>query len=240
MDHAVLAEAIDHVRRSGEEVTPYRVHQALRQLGDTDTSYQQVFDALQAEASARTEEEAGHGGSSAPEDIPLAAADDDTQGAAEQALLQAEARVRALEAQRPSLEAAIEPARETVLQAVMRQLAAKECRWRGYWPTEDEAVVQALDAEVHTLALTYRELCQRFEALPGQLDQAHAAVRVAQQQVWLAQEHPQLVAALASVQAEEPTDSQDAGASYRARSLWRQRVASVRAQMAQVLQEANV
>jgi hypothetical protein len=35
-------------------------------------------------------------------------------------------------------------------------------------------------------------------------------------------------------------DTEDPGESYRARSVWRQRVASVRAQMAQVLHEAGV
>jgi hypothetical protein len=67
MDHAVLVEAIDHVQRSGEDVTPYRVHQALRQLGDAATTYQEVFDALQAEAGAAAEEEAEEEDDASPE-----------------------------------------------------------------------------------------------------------------------------------------------------------------------------
>jgi len=237
MNRDVLATAVEMVQRSGDEVTPYRVHQALRHLGESDTSYQQVFDALQVQASTSAAEVEGEEDDAPPERAEEAHASD-TLDEAGAALARAQAQVAALEGQRPILEAAIEPAREAVLQAVMRQLAAKECRWRGYWPVEDEAVLQALEAEVHTLA--YREVRQRLAALPAQLEAARAAVRVAQQQVWLARERPELVDALTSVQAVEPMDTQDSTASYRQRAQWKQRVAVVRAQMAQALAEARV
>src|SRR5688500_17194077 len=53
---------------------------------------------------------------------------------AKRTLQHAQARLEALQAELPSYEHAMDVTREAVLNATARQLAAKECRWRGYWP----------------------------------------------------------------------------------------------------------
>jgi hypothetical protein len=95
---------------------------------------------------------------------------------AEAALQQARDRVATLEAERPTLAPLIDDAREAVLRAVQRQLAAKEALWRSHWPREDAPVLQALEAEVAARAATYRQARQAAAQLERLLTAARQQV----------------------------------------------------------------
>src|SRR5688572_14656383 len=139
--------------------------------------------------------------------------------------------------------------REAVLNATARQLAAAECRWRGYWPAEDESVLQAITAEVDAKTVAYRNARQAHEQAVKELAQARArisacerAVTQARRDVYLQAHHPELVAQLASLREDDPAHHIDAmhPRYYALQAQHRAQVRQVETEIAEALQAAGV
>jgi hypothetical protein len=168
---------------------------------------------------------------------------------AEQCLHAAQQRVLALEAELPTVESRMEDSREAVLSTVQRQLAAKECRWRGYWPAEDESVLQAINAEVDAKTIAYREARRDLERMMKALIEAQQQLRAAEQgiteakrQAFLQAHHPDLLAKLASLREEDPTHSFDVmhPRYFALQAQHRALVRQVETEIAEALQAAGV
>jgi hypothetical protein len=139
-----------------------------------------VLEELGEEASELPTEPSPAEGEAEPEELPDDDADELPPAAAliaqaEAALQQARDRVARLDAERPVQEQRVASARMAVLEAVTTQLAARECRWRGYWPAADDGVVQACTDDVAAQALAYRQAREAGE----QLEQTRLASRTA-------------------------------------------------------------
>jgi hypothetical protein len=174
---------------------------------------------------------------------------------AEARLAQAQVRVQQLAAAQPARQEAIDAAREQVLGSVQRQLAGKECRWRGYWPAEDEGQLQALQDEVQAKARAYRETRQAAEQLTQSLAaarqavyQASRALEAVQREAAIREHAPELWSRLQrALRARDrdplvtgPDRYDSPGDSLRAKARHEQAMAHIEAEIAGVLQTAGV
>jgi hypothetical protein len=244
MHRQVIEQAIAQLRGAGEAVSARRIRRLIVEQHGQGPSYRDIYQHLRdtgalvvGEVSAALEE-------ADDEDLPAAPAPaegdaDDGVDLAEAAVAEARRRLESLHEARPVAQTQLAEARTVLLNAAGRQLTVQHANRRDWLPDDDPSVAQA-EAAMTQAGRRFRAAKARLDALPQQIEAAQAAVRVAEQEVYLAREHPDLVAARAAVQAEEPTDTDEAGESYRRRSIWRQQVASARAACDAAVQAAGL
>jgi hypothetical protein len=246
-----IQAALAHIQARGEPITASRVREIIGH-----GSYRDIYQGLRelGYLQAPTADDAEEtDGPSTDEKTPLAALADDAPvdpvAEAERTLQHAQQRLEALQVELPSHEHAMDVAREAVLNATARQLAAKECRWRGYWPNEDESVLQAITAEVDAKTVAYRDARQAHEQAVQAIAQARQyitacerAVTQARRDAYLQAHHADLLARLDAVRQDDPTQSLDAmhPRYYALQAQWRAQVRQVEAEIAEALQAAGV
>ena len=169
--------------------------------------------------------------------------DDDDAGdvvaLAEAAVAQAQRRLHALEDAVPRAREVVAQALSALLNASGRELTVQNSVRRGWLPEAHPRVGEA-EASHRAAGRAFREATQRLEALPREIAQAQAAVRVAEREVFLAREHADLVERRATLQAEAPEETDDPSVNYRRRAVWKQAVASVQEEIAGVLAQAGL
>jgi hypothetical protein len=240
MDISVVQDAVRQLEARGislAEITSPMVRE-ITGYG----SYSSITEHLRTiKGQAPTGDEVADDGSPAHEETALAVVDDtpvDIIVAAERALQDAKAKVLALEAQLPGLEAAVEHAYTQVEQAAAVHLRRSYAVSKGALPSDDLGTREAEKA-LWEAVRAHRQVRQHLEQAPQAIAAAKGAVRLAQQQRYLAQQHPELLQELADAEARKPVDDHGPD-TYRAWSIWRQEVSSARAAIDAAIRELGI
>jgi hypothetical protein len=239
MEFEVVKDAVEQLELRGiplTQVTSVMVREVTG-FGSFSTITQHLR-ALRGEASADDE---ATDGSSANATTALATIADEDEAidavqAAEGALRRAHERVAALEAEVPVAEDLVGELREQVLMRAHEHMVTAYAASRGLLPSADVGPVEQAMWESGRRLRTVRE---RLEAYPAALAQAQAAVRVARQQLFLAEQHPELMQSLTEAEGLRPTEDRGPD-SYREWAIWRQQVAAVRARVDDVIAQAGL
>jgi hypothetical protein len=138
--------------------------------------------------------------------------------AAEQAVARAQQQVDAIEAEFPKVDAYLAEARREVFVKAQAHLVASYSASKGLIGSADPLIRHA-EEEMFAAGRLLKQLIEMHDALPAQLKQAQAGLRLAAQHLWLTRARPDLLAALAATQTEPVPDpgSPDAYRQYQAR-----------------------
>jgi chromosome segregation ATPase len=240
MELAVVKDAVQQLESRGIRLSQITAPLIREILGfGSYTSIIAHLRTLRGEVPASSE--APEDGPSTCKETAVALFDDtpvDLVQAAEDALQRAKERLAQAEARVPALERQLAELRHALLQATLEHLTVGYAASKGLLSTSDPGVADSEKA-MWLAGRAHREAKEQLEQMPRDIAAAKAGIRLAQQQLHLAQHHPELVRALAEAEGLRPTEDRGPD-SYRQWAIWRQEVSSARSACDAVIREAGL
>jgi Plasmid replication region DNA-binding N-term len=225
MEHAEIVRAVDTLRQQGQAVTATKIREVLGH-----GSYRDIYAAMKALKQGTSETDAeGTGDESSGEAVALA----------QVALGQARQRLSSAQEAHEPAERAVVEARQEVRARGAEFILTKELLRLGALPHDEAGLLAEVERDMWAANKRLREAKARLAELPREIAAAQAAVRVTEQHLWLARERPDLLEALASVQAEPAPDPTRPDAYY-AYAVWKQRLTEARQACEEAVQAAGL